>query len=336
MSGGELAAMTVIVGVLRAGVHRLPQDAHAVGDVAEMNLRDTQHAPGRNEVGIVLQSFARVLTRATGVAQQVMHCDGLVGARCIATWVEHDCAVECRHDLVARPWAHRRGLVVGEAEHAVSQHGESHGVFRRALHREPKRLHGLAAAVEPAHEKPNGLVEELRYGQSRVVGVAQALEYRGLDAGANGGANMQYDLVLEAEYVFELSIVALCPNLRGQGAFLESERQAQPFAGRLHRALEGEVGTAEIAQPHRERCLVAERICDRGGQPLGQRPHLVLAADQTDRLHGDNRLLCGSGDRGRPRCRGRRIAGRADMVDGDRVLDILELLCAAVDEADVR
>jgi hypothetical protein len=27
---------------------------------------------------------------------------------------------------------------------AVSQRGVSHGVFRRALHREPERLHGLA------------------------------------------------------------------------------------------------------------------------------------------------------------------------------------------------
>ena len=41
-------------------------------------------------------------------------------------------------------WGHRRGLVVGEVKQAVSQRGVSHGVFGRALHREPERLHGLA------------------------------------------------------------------------------------------------------------------------------------------------------------------------------------------------
>jgi len=64
------------------------------------------------------------------------------------------------------------------------------GVFRRALHREPERLYGGAAAVKPTHEKSGGLVEELRCGQVRVIAIAQALEYPGLDAGANGGADM--------------------------------------------------------------------------------------------------------------------------------------------------
>jgi hypothetical protein len=37
-------------------------------------------------------------------------------------------------------------------------------------------------AVEPTHEEPSGLVEELRYGQGRVVAVAQVLEHLDLDA----------------------------------------------------------------------------------------------------------------------------------------------------------
>jgi len=206
----------------------------------------------------------------------------------------------------------------------------------RALDREPQGRHGLAALVERADEDTGRLVEKLRRGERRIVGAAQAFEELRLDPDADGGGDMQHDLVLQAENVVELAVVALRPDLRGRSAILQPERQAQPLAGRLHRTLEDEVGAHGIARLHRERRLMAERIADRVGQPLGQRLHLVIATDETDRLHGDHRLFRDCRDC-RRRCRGGcRVAARANMVDGDRVLDVLQLLRATVDESDVR
>ena len=143
---------------------------------------------------------------------------------------------------------------------------------------------------------------------------------------------MQDDLILQAENIVELAVVALRPDLRGRSAFLQPEGQAKPLARRLHRALEDEIGARGIARLHRERRLVAEGIADRVGQPLGQRLRLVIAADEADRLHADHRLF----RRGRRRHHGHDLAGQADMIYGDRVLDVLQHLGAAVDEADVR
>ena len=345
MANRELAAMPVVIGVIGTCLHHLPEQPHAFGHPAEMDLGDAQHALGRDEVGVVLQGLACLLVGGPRIAQQVLQGEPLHGAREVAARIEHDRAVERRDDLLARGVGHGGGLVVGDAEQAKAQHGPRHRIRRRALDGDPQGGDGRAVAVERANEDAGGLVEELRRGQRRVVGAAQAFEELRLDPDADGGGDVEHDLVLQAEDVVELAVVALGPDLRGRAAFLQPERQAQPLAGRLHRALEHEVGAGRIARPHGERRLAGQCIADRVGQALGQRPRLVIAADEADRLQGDHRLLrFGRNREGWSRghgCGGRAVAGRclaggADVPDGDGILDVLELLRAAVDEPDVR
>jgi len=47
MGDGELAAMAVLIGIVGAGLHHLLQQPHALGDLAEMDFGDAQHALGR-------------------------------------------------------------------------------------------------------------------------------------------------------------------------------------------------------------------------------------------------------------------------------------------------
>ncbi len=327
--------MTVLVGIVEPGLHHLLQPVHAVGDVAEVDLGNAQHALGEDEVVVVLQGFARLLAGGPRVTQQVLQRQCLGGAREVAAGIEHDGAVRRGQDLVTRGLGHRRGVVVGDAEQAEAQHGLGHRAVGRALDREPQRRDRLAVPVERVKEAAGRLVEQLRHGERRIVDVAQALEQLRLDPDADGRGDMQDDVVLQLEDVVELAIIALGPDLRGRSTLPQAERQAQPPARRLHRPLEDEVAAGRIARDHRERGLAGERIADRVRQGLGHSLDLVVAADGADRADRDHRLW--RNGRGARRGCGRRCAaGRSDMIDGDRVVDVLELLRAAIDEAEVR
>ena len=194
--------------------------------------------------------------------------------------------------------------------------------------------------------------EQVFVGRHVLGGLALgATQPRRLDAAEERRCDRRGDLVLDGENVFELSVVALGPDVGFSLAVDELHGHSDPvhrlahaslddvvdpeFAGDLLRldrlSLVDEHGVARDHQKLTEARQLGDDVL---GESVGEKLLLRVAAHVDERQNRDRRLFRALLRRGgrilRGVARARFLAADDDLVDADRPVDVLDLLVAEI------
>jgi hypothetical protein len=166
-----------------------------------------------------------------------------------------------------------------------------------------------------------------------------------------GRCDRRGDLVLDGEYVFELSVVALGPDMGFSLAVDELHGHSDPVHRLAHASLDDVVDPEfasdllrldwlslvdehGVARDHQKLTEAGQLGDDVLGESIGEKLLLRVAAHVHERQNRDRRLLGALSRRARPILRGmvgaRLRAADDDLVDADRPADILDLLIAQI------